>query len=118
MKHFKEWLKAAAIRAFRTLVQAAASSAIVAIGSATTMGDVNWVLVASTAGLSAILSLLTSLATGLPEVKENETEERKLGSLEINTKEPEEGVFKLKLTTDPMELKDGEKVQVTVKKDE
>ena len=72
-EHFVKWIKAAGIRALRTLLQAAASSAIVAIGSATTIGEVNWVVVASTAGLSAIMSVLTSVATKLPELNE-ETE--------------------------------------------
>lgn len=64
-----KWFKAALVRAFRTLIQAAASAAILAIGEATTIGAVDWVNVASMAGLSAILSILTSLATGLPEAQ-------------------------------------------------
>lgn len=63
-----DWFKAALNRAIRTLIQAAASAAIVAIGSAQTMGEVDWKIVASTAGLAAIMSLLTSLAAGMPEV--------------------------------------------------
>ncbi len=60
----KAFLKAAGIRALRTLAQAA----IAAIGSAAVLQDVNWAVVASTAGLAAILSILTSIVTGLPEV--------------------------------------------------
>ena len=60
----KAFLKAAGIRALRTLAQAA----IAAIGSAAMLQDVNWVVVASTAGLAAVLSILTSIVTGLPEV--------------------------------------------------
>lgn len=55
-------------RAFRTLIQTAASAALTAIGTAATIGEVDWIRVASTAALAAILSALTSLATGLPEV--------------------------------------------------
>ena len=61
----KKWAKAAAVRAIKTVAQAA----VAAIGSSAAMGDVNWPLVASTAALSGVLSLLTSVA-GLPEAKE------------------------------------------------
>ena len=60
-----KWLKAAGIRAIKTVAQ----SAIGVIGAATIMGDVNWPMVLSAAVLSGIVSLLTSVA-GLPEVKE------------------------------------------------
>lgn len=60
----KAFLKAAGIRALRTLAQAA----IAAIGSAAVLQEVNWAVVASTAGLAAVLSILTSIVTGLPEV--------------------------------------------------
>lgn len=57
------WAKAAAIRAVKTAAQAA----IGAIGAATIMGAVDWPVVASTALLAAVVSVLTSLA-GIPEV--------------------------------------------------
>lgn len=63
----KTWIKAAGVRAIKTFAQ----SAIAAIGVTATLGAVDWVIVASTAALSAVLSILTSLA-GLPEVKETE----------------------------------------------
>lgn len=65
-----KWLKAAGIRALRTLAQ----SAIAAIGTAYAMGQVDWAMVASIAGLSAILSVLTSIK-GLPEVPREEGRE-------------------------------------------
>lgn len=61
----KNFWKAAAIRAARTLCQ----SAVAAIGTAAMLQDVNWISVASTAALAAVLSILNSVATGLPEVE-------------------------------------------------
>ena len=60
-----KWLKAAAIRALRTVAQ----SAIATIGTSAVLGDVNWLMVGSAAALAGILSILTSVATGLPEVE-------------------------------------------------
>ena len=59
-----KWLKAAGIRAIKTMAQAA----IATIGTSAAMGDVNWIMVASTSALSGILSILTSIA-GIPEVE-------------------------------------------------
>lgn len=61
----KKWLKAAVIRAVRTVAQ----TAIATIGTATLMGQVDWVMVGSASALAGIISLLMSIA-GLPEVKE------------------------------------------------
>ena len=66
MKNWKTWLKAAGVRALKTVAQAA----IAMIGTSVVIGDVNWPMVGSAALLAGILSLLTSIA-GLPEVKEN-----------------------------------------------
>ena len=59
-----KWIKAAGIRAVKTVAQ----SAIGAIGAAATMGAVDWHIVGSTALLAGVLSLLTSVA-GIPEVE-------------------------------------------------
>ena len=69
MKNWKNWIKAAGIRALKTVAQ----SAVATIGTAALLGEVNWVLVGSAALLAGILSLLTSVA-GLPELKAEEAE--------------------------------------------
>ena len=65
----KIWWKYAGIRALKTFCQ----TAIATIGTSATMGDVNWIMVGSTALLSAILSILTSIA-GIPEVEMSKEE--------------------------------------------
>lgn len=65
------WLKAAAVRAVKTVAQAAIAS----IGTSAAMSDVNWRFVVSTSLLSGILSMLTSFA-GLPEVNNAIKEEK------------------------------------------
>ena len=58
-----KWLKAAGVRALRTVAQ----TAIATIGTTALITDVNWMVVASASALAGALSMLTSLA-GLPEV--------------------------------------------------
>lgn len=70
MKNFKEWAKAAGIRALKTFAQ----TAVATIGTTAVLSEVDWVIVASASALAAILSILTSVA-GLPEVKESGAEE-------------------------------------------
>ena len=60
----KEFWIAAGIRALRTICQ----TAISVIGTTALIQDVNWIVVGSSAVLAGILSILTSIATGLPEV--------------------------------------------------
>jgi hypothetical protein len=59
----KDWARAATIRAIKTVAQTAVAS----IGTTTALGGVDWVMVASTAILAGIVSVLTSIG-GLPEV--------------------------------------------------
>lgn len=66
-KNFKEWIKAAGIRALKTIAQ----TAIATIGTAAVLSSVDWKMVLSASILAGALSILTSVA-GLPEVKEGE----------------------------------------------
>ena len=61
----KKWWKAAGVRAVKTMAQ----TAVATIGTAMVLSEVNWAVIASSAVLAGVLSLLTSVA-GLPEVKE------------------------------------------------
>ena len=64
----KEWAKATAVRAVKTIAQ----TAVATIGVSAVMTDVNWLAVGSASLLAGVLSVLTSVA-GLPEVtKEGE----------------------------------------------
>lgn len=62
----KSFWKAALIRAVRTVCQ----TAVAAIGTTAVIEEVNWILVVSTSVLAGVLSVLNSIATGLPEVSE------------------------------------------------
>lgn len=60
----KKWLKAAGIRAVKTMAQ----TAVAVIGTATVMGAVDWKMVLSASVVAGIVSILTSVA-GIPEVE-------------------------------------------------
>ena len=62
IENMKQWLKAAGVRAIKTVAQ----TAVATIGTAAVLGDVNWAMVGSAAVLAGVLSLLTSVA-GLPQ---------------------------------------------------
>lgn len=68
-QNFLKWIKAAGIRATKTVAQ----TAIAVIGTSAMLDEVNWIAVLSASALSGVLSLLTSVA-GLPEVKKTNTE--------------------------------------------
>ena len=64
----KKWLKAAGVRALKTVAEAAVAT----IGTSAFLGDVNWSMVLSASILAGVLSLLWSIK-GLPELKEELT---------------------------------------------
>ena len=74
--NWKEFLIAALIRAVRTFAQTAVS--MIAVGAA--FSEIDWLRVLSVSGVAFVLSMLTSLATGLPEVeKKSFAEEEEKG---------------------------------------
>ena len=86
IKNFKSWFKSAGIRALKTFAQ----TFVATIGTgAAVLGDVNWALVLSSAGLAALLSIMTSLA-GLPEVKAPEEKPEPVEQPEENKKVEED----------------------------
>jgi hypothetical protein len=65
IKMWKQWLKDALLRAIRTFAQTAVS--MIAVGAA--FSEIDWLRVLSVSGVAFVLSILTSLATGLPETE-------------------------------------------------
>ena len=70
MEKFKKWIRAAGIRAIKTVAQ----TAVGVIGASAVLSDVDWRVTVSAAILAGVVSILTSVA-GLPEIK-NEEEEK------------------------------------------
>lgn len=74
----KAWLKAAGIRAVRTVAQ----TAVATIGTAALIESVNWLAVLSASALAGVLSLLTSIA-GLPELRDARTVNEDKGRITV-----------------------------------
>lgn len=69
-RNWKQWLKAAGVRAVKTVAQ----TAVATIGASAVISEVDWILLVSASLLAGVVSLLTSIA-GLPEVPAETTEE-------------------------------------------
>ena len=69
-RNWKQWLKAAVVRAVKTVAQ----TAVATIGASAVIADVNWLMVISASALAGVVSMLTSIA-GLPEVPAESTEQ-------------------------------------------
>ena len=69
-ENFVKWLRAAAVRALKTVAQTGLG--MITVGAA--MADINWIQVCSVAAVAGVASILTSIA-GLPELKGGETNE-------------------------------------------
>ena len=83
-----EFWKATMVRAIKTVCQ----TAVATIGTAVVLSDVNWQMVVSASILSGILSVLTSIATGLPEVELEEVlEDEEFGDEDELIEDPYEG---------------------------
>jgi hypothetical protein len=106
MRDWTAWIKAAGVRAIKTLAQ----TAIATIGTSAAMGDVNWTMVLSASLLAAILSLLTSVA-GLPEVNKDSD-----GTIVVNNDDPTKDVYTLQYDGDINEIANKKSVTFTVKK--
>lgn len=69
-RNWKQWLKAAGVRAVKTVAQ----TAVATIGASAVISEVDWIIVVSASALAGVVSMLTSIA-GLPEVPAETTEE-------------------------------------------
>ena len=73
-KNWKQWLKAAGVRAVKTVAQ----TAVATIGASAVISEVDWIMVVSASLLAGVVSMLTSIA-GLPEVPAETDETDKEG---------------------------------------
>lgn len=78
MNNTKDWIRAAAIRAVKTMAQ----TAIATIGTSAVIADIDWKLVVSASAVAGILSVLTSIA-GLPEVDDTKIYKREKDEIDI-----------------------------------
>ena len=99
-----EWFYAAGMRALKTFAQTALS--MITVGQA--IGDIKWTYVCSVSAVAGLYSLLTSLATKLPEVGSD-------GILQIDKSDPEKDTYRLMLSNALEDL--GEKKKVTLSVD-
>ena len=109
MRDWKAWIKAAGVRAIKTLAQ----TAVATIGTSAAMGDVNWKMVLSASLLAAILSLLTSVA-GLPEVDKEPVKAD--GTIVVNEDDPTKDVYTLQYDGDINEIASKKSITFAVKK--
>jgi hypothetical protein len=101
----KDFFIAAIVRAVRTFAQAALG--MVTVGAA--MTEIDWVAVISVSGVAAIISILTSIVTGLPEAHTD-------GKLLIDCSDPEKDIWRLQFDSDLDEIKNNKVVSFLVDK--
>ena len=106
MRFTAKWFKAALVRAIRTVAQTAVS--MIAVGSA--ISEVNWANIVSVSLVAGLCSILTSVATGLPESQED-------GTLVIDESGENSDIFTLQANSDPGFWADKKSITLTVVKD-